>query len=130
LRGFAGTYVVSGLSKTTSVEPAVEAIWSIGTSMLVTIATSAIVFGLLVALAAFLAGPSKIATTIRHYIAPYARSSPAGLWGGALLIFLALIAWAPVGAFHKPLGVLVFALLFATGTELYRRQLLDEPIES
>ena len=130
LRGFAGTYVVSGLSKTTSVEPAVEAIWSIGTSMLVTIATSAIVFGLLVALAAFLAGPTKIAATIRRYVAPYARRSPAGLWGGALLIFLALIAWAPVGAFHKPLGVLVFALLFATGTELYRRQLLDEPIES
>ncbi len=129
LRGFAGTYVVSGLSKTTSVEPAVEAIWSIGTSMLVTIATSAIVFGLLVALAAFLAGPTKIATTIRRYVAPYAKRSPAGLWGAALLIFLALIAWAPVGAFHKPLGVLIFALLFATGTELYRRQLLDEPIE-
>jgi hypothetical protein len=130
LRGFAGTYVVSGLSKTTSVEPAVEAIWSIGTSMLVTIATSAIVFGLLVALAAFLAGPTRIATTIRRYVAPYAQRSPAGLWGAALLIFLALIAWAPVSAFHKPLGVLVFALLFATGTELYRRQLLDEPIKS
>jgi len=126
LRGFAGTYVVSGLSKTTSVEPAVEAIWSIGTSMLVTIATSAIVFGLLVALAAFLAGPTRIATTIRRYVGPYAQRSPAGLWGAALLIFLALIAWAPVGAFHKPLGVLVFALLFATGTELYRRQLLDD----
>lgn len=129
LRGFAGTYVVSGLSRTTSVEPAVEAVWSIGTSMLVTIATSAIVFGLLVALAAFLAGPSRIATTIRRYVAPYAERSPAGLWGAALLIFLALIAWAPVGAFHKPLGVLIFALLFATGTELYRRQLLDEPIK-
>lgn len=130
LRGFAGTYVVSGLSRTTSVEPAVEAIWSIGTSMLVTIATSAIVFGLLVALAAFLAGPTRVAVTIRRYVAPYARSNPVGLWGAALLIFLALIAWAPVSAFHKPLGVLVFALLFAAGTELYRRQLLDEPIES
>jgi hypothetical protein len=128
LRGFAGTYVVSGLSKTSSVEPAVEAIWSIGTSMLVTIATSAIVFGLLVALAALLAGPTRIATTIRHYIAPYAQRSPAGLWGAALLIFLALIAWAPVAAFHKPLGVLIFAVLFATGTELYRRQLLEEHV--
>lgn len=129
LRGFAGTYVVTGLSKTTSVEPAVSAIWSIGTSMLVTIATSAIVFGLLIALAAFLAGPTRIAATIRRHIAPYARRSPAGLWGAALLIFLALIAWAPVGAFHRPLGVLIFALLFAAGTELYRRQLLEEPIE-
>jgi hypothetical protein len=130
LRGFAGTYVVGGLSRTTAVEPAVEAVWSIGTAMLVTIATSAIVFGLLLALAAFLAGPTRAAATIRHYVAPYARRSPAGLWGAALLIFLALIAWAPVAAFHKPLGILIFALLFAAGTELYRRQLLEEPIET
>jgi hypothetical protein len=126
LRGFAGTYVVGDLSKTTSVEPAVEGIWSIGTSMLAEIATSAIVFGLLLALAAVLAGPTQAAVKIRARIAPYARRSPAGLWGAALLIFLALIAWAPVGAFHKPLGVLIFALLFAAGTELYRRQLLED----
>jgi hypothetical protein len=29
-----------------------------------------------------------------------------------VLIFLALIAWAPVAAFHKPLGFLAFAFLF------------------
>lgn len=127
LRGFAGTYVVGGLSKTTAVEPAVEGVWSIGTSMLVEIATSTIVFGLLVALAAVLAGPTKAAVSIRQHIAPYAQRSPAGLWGAALLIFLALIAWAPVAAFHKPLGFLIFALLFAAGTELYRRQLAAEP---
>jgi hypothetical protein len=130
LRRFAGTYVVGGLSRTTSVEPAVEAVWSISTSELVTIATSAFVFGLLVVIAALLAGPSRVAASIRRYVAPYARRSPAGLWGAALLIFLALIAWAPVAAFHKPLGVLVFALLFAGGTELYRRQLLEVPEES
>lgn len=126
LRGFAGTYVVSGLSRTRAAEPAVEAVWSIGTSELATIATSAIVFGLLVALAAVLAGPTRPATALRGQIAPYAERSPAGLWGAALVIFLALIAWAPVAAFHKPLGLLVFALLFAAGTELFRRQLLEE----
>ncbi|HET7445680.1 MAG TPA: hypothetical protein VFJ57_13595 [Solirubrobacterales bacterium] len=129
LRGFAGTYVVGGLSKTTSVEPAVEAVWSISTSELVTIATSAIVFGLLVALAAVLAGPTKPAVTIRRWLAPYARSNPAAIWGAALLTFLVLVVWAPVAAFHKPLGLLIFALLFATGTELYRRQLLEEELE-
>jgi len=126
LRGFAGTYVVSGLSKTTAAEPAVSAVWSIGTSELVTVATSAIVFGLLVAIAAVLAGPTRAAVSLRRHIAPYAERSPAGLWGAALVIFLALIAWAPVTAFHKPLGFLVFALLFAVGTELFRRQLLEE----
>jgi hypothetical protein len=125
LRGFAGTYVVGDLSQTTAVEPAVESVWTISTAMLAEIATSTIVFGLLVALAAILAGPTKAAVKIRGWIAPYARRSPAGLWGAALLIFLALILWAPVGAFHKPLGVLIFALLFAAGTEIYRRQLLE-----
>lgn len=127
LRGFAGTYVVGDLSQTTSVEPAVEGVWSIGTSMLSEIATSAIVFGLLLALAAFLAGPTTPATRLRAWIAPYAERSPAGLWGAAFVIFLALIIWAPVGAFHKPLGVLIFALLFAAGTEVYRRQLREAP---
>ena len=94
--------------------------------MLVTIATSTIVFGLIVVIAALLAGPTRPAVAIRRFVAPYARQSPAGLWGAALLIFLALILWAPVGAFHKPLGILIFALLFAAGTELYRRQLLEE----
>ncbi len=126
LRRFAGTYVVGGLSETTSVEPAVAGVWSIGTAMLVEIATSAIVFGLLLALAAVLAGPTEPAARLRRWIAPYARRGPAGIWGAALLIFLALIAWAPVTAFHKPLGLLIFALLLAAGTELYRRQLLAE----
>jgi hypothetical protein len=126
LRGFAGTYVVGGLSRTTAVEPAIEAVWSIGTSMLVTIATSAVIFGLLVALAAILAGPSRAAVKLRSLIAPYAQRSPAGYWGAALLIFIALVAWAPVTAFHKPLGLLVFALLFGAGAENYRRQLLEE----
>jgi len=126
LRGFAGTYVVGGLSETTAAEPAVEAVWSIGTSMLVTIATSTIVFGLLVTIAALLAGPTRPAVAIRRFLAPYAQQNPAALWGVALLVFLALIVWAPVGAFGKPLGILIFALLFAAGTELYRRQLLEE----
>ncbi len=126
LRGFAGTYVVGDLSQTTAVEPAVEGVWTIGTSMLHEIAVSTIVFGILVALAAVLAGPTKAAVKIRGWISPFAERSPAGFWGAALLIFIALIAWAPVGAFHKPLGVLFFALLFAGGSEIFRRQLVDE----
>ncbi|HTR73896.1 MAG TPA: hypothetical protein VMH33_01390 [Solirubrobacterales bacterium] len=126
LRSFAGTYVVGGLSRTSSVEPAVEAVWSIGTSMLVTIATSTVVFGLLILIAAVLAGPTRPAVWLRRQIGPYVRENPAALWGAALLIFLILIAWAPVTAFHKPLGLLIFAALFAAGTELYRRQLVEE----
>jgi hypothetical protein len=42
------------------------------------------------------------------------------------VVWVALIAWAPVAAFHKPLGIILFALLFAAGAELLRRQILRE----
>jgi hypothetical protein len=126
LRAFAGGYVVDALAKTTAAEPAVEAVWSIATALLITVATSTIVFGLLLVIAAWLAGPTRPARELRRRASPYVRRSSAGLWGVAALIFILLIAWAPVAAFRKPLGLLIFVVLFAAGTELWRRQVLEE----
>ncbi len=42
------------------------------------------------------------------------------------MIFLILVAWAPVQAFHKLLGILLLAVLLAIGTEMLRRQILRE----
>ena len=57
LRHFGGSAVIDALAKSDSVKPAVEAVWSIATSLLVTVAVSAITFGILLALGAWLAGP-------------------------------------------------------------------------
>ncbi len=126
LRGFAGTEVVDALASNEAARPAAEAVWDIGTSLLVTVAASAIAFGVLVFLAAWLAGPTKLATDLRRTAAPYLRSQPGAAAVVALAVFIALIAWAPVAAFHKPLGFLLFAILFAAGAEVLRGQTLRE----
>jgi hypothetical protein len=126
IRSLAGTAVVDALTANESAKPAAEAVWSIGTSLLVTVASSAIAFGILVFLGAWLAGPTRLATGIRREASPYVREQPGTALAVAGLIFIVLIAWAPIAAFRKPLGILLFAVLFAVGAELLRRQILRE----
>lgn len=46
--------------------------------------------------------------------------------GSVGALYLALIAWAPIAAFRKPTGILVFALLTVLATEVLRRQTARE----
>lgn len=126
VRELSGGYVVDALAANEGVKPAAEAVWGIGTSLLVTVASSAIAFGVLVVIAAWLAGPTRPATALRREASPYMREQPGATYAVAAVVWLALIAWAPIAAFHKPLGILLFALLFALGTELLRRQAVRE----
>jgi uncharacterized membrane protein YeiB len=129
LRGFAGDEVVNALAKSESVKPAAEAVWSIGTSLLATVATSVIAFGVLLFVAAWLAGPTRYATRLRREAAPHVEEHRGGAYAVAGLVFLALIAWAPIHAFSTPLGIILFAVLFAIGTEIICRQILRESSE-
>jgi hypothetical protein len=126
VREIAGNSVTGSLAKTASVEPAVQASWDIGTSLLVTVAVSAIAFGILAVVAAWLAGRTAPAVALRREAAPYFRERQAAAYGVAAAIWLALIAWAPIAAFRKPFGILLFAVLFALGTEALRRQAIGE----
>jgi hypothetical protein len=129
IRGFAGNEVVNALAKSESVKPAVEAVWSIGTSLLVTVATSVIAFGILLFVAAWLVGPTRFAARLRREATPYVEEHRGGAYAVAGLVFLALIAVAPIHAFSTPLGIILFAVLFALGTELICRQILRESSE-
>jgi hypothetical protein len=122
LRGVAGHTVVDALAGNEAVKPAAEAVWSIGTSLLVTVAVSAITFGILLAIAAWLAGPTRPASTLRREAAPYLRDSPGTTYAVVGLAFLALVLWAPVVAFQKPIGFVLLAVLMVLGTEALRRQ--------
>lgn len=122
LRTVAGHALVNSLVANEANKPAVEAVWSIATSLLVTVASSALAFGILVFIAAWLAGPTSLATTLRREAAPYVRDQPVAAALAAFLVWLALVAWVPIAAFNKPLGIVLFALLFAAGAELLRRQ--------
>jgi hypothetical protein len=117
--------VTDALARTDAVKPAVEAVWDIGTSLLVTVAVSAITFGILVVIAAWLSGPTRIAKRLREEAAPYLRERGTA-YGAAALVFLALVLWAPVVAFQKPIGMVLLAALMVLGTEALRRQTAAE----
>lgn len=122
LRELGGGAVVDALAGTEAVKPAVESVWSIGTGLLVTVAVSAITFGILLVIAAWLAGPTRIASNLRQEAAPYLRERRGTTYAVVGVIFLALILWAPVVAFHKPIGLVLLAVLMVLGTEALRRQ--------
>ena len=79
-RGIAGDAVVDALVANDAAKPAAEAVWGIGTSLLVTVASSAIAFGVLVVIGAWLAGPTKSATRLRREAAPYVREQRAAAY--------------------------------------------------
>lgn len=122
LRSIGGNVLVDSVVANPTAKPAVHAVWGIATSLLATVATSALAFGILVVIAAWLAGPTKIASRLRREAAPYVREQRAAVWGAGFVVFLLLVALAPVAAFGKPLGILILALLMAAGLELLARQ--------
>jgi hypothetical protein len=121
LRSLGGSVVVDALAKTESVRPAVESVWRIGTSLLVDIATAAIIYGAVTVLAAWLAGPTRAAVAARRGLAPYLRS-PAWAYGALAVIILLLIWWAPVPAARRVLPALLLIGLLIAGVTVLRRQ--------
>ena len=65
---------------------------------------------------AWLAGPTRAATALRRELSPYVRDHRGTAYEIAGALYLALIAWAPIDAFRKAIGILLFAVLFALGT--------------
>jgi hypothetical protein len=126
LRKIGGNVLVDSVVANPTAKPAVHAVWDIATSLLATVATSALALGILVVIAAWLAGPTRIAVRLRREAAPYVRDQRAAVWGAGFLVFLLLIALAPVAAFGKPLGILILAVLMAIGIELLARQTVRE----
>jgi hypothetical protein len=119
-RSLAGGAVV-GLAQTAAVEPALANTWSISTSLLVEAATATLVYGIVIVLAAWLAGPTGWATATRRGLAPFLHE-PRFAYGGLGAIVLLLLAWGPTPALRKPLPALLLIALLALGVEALRRK--------
>src|SRR3954452_973231 len=87
-RHVAGGIVVGQLVKNDSVKPAGEAVWSIGTSLMISIATTVIVVGALFAAAGWLASPTGGARTTRRYMDPRLRLHAAYVYSGLAILVL------------------------------------------
>ena len=99
--------------------------WSIGTELLVDIASATIAYGVIMIVAAWLAGPTRPATAVRRVIAPYLRE-PAIAYGVLVVAVAGLVWWAPTPAWRNAILAGILIALLAAGVEALRRQVIRE----
>jgi ABC-type multidrug transport system fused ATPase/permease subunit len=125
IRRLVGTAVVDSLTSPTS-ETAGWHVWLLGTSLLRDIALALVLYGVLLLIAAWIAGPSRWAVAVRRRLAPLMRKHPAMVYGVVALLFLLFLLWGPTNASRQLGGILILAALVAVGVEALRRKTLEE----
>jgi hypothetical protein len=125
LHRIGGDAIVESLSDAASADDAVQATWTIGTSQLTDIANALILYGVFIVIAAWLAGPTSIATSIRSAVAPWFRR-PAYAYGGLAVLLILLFWWDPTPGTHRLVPSLLLILLLILGTEMLRRRVIRE----
>lgn len=125
-REVAGGIVVGQLVEEDSVKPAAEAAWSIGTSLMTSIATTVIIIGVLFGIAGWLASPTGSARATRKGVAPILRQYSAYVYAGlAILVGLYFLS-APTQNLRSFLTTLAIAGLAAFGIHELRKQAGEE----
>jgi len=125
-RHIAGGIVVDQLVKNDSIQPAGEAAWSIGTSLMVSIATTVIVVGVLFAAAGWLASPTGAARTARRYMAPTLRLHVAYVYTGLVILVGIYFLSGPTQGLRAFLTTLIVAGMAAFGIHELRKQTAEE----
>lgn len=125
-RHVAGGIVVGQLVTTESAKPAGEAAWSIGTSLMTSIATTVIVVGVLFAAAGWLGSPSRAAKTSRRAIAPALRDYAPYVYTGLAIIVSFYFLSGPTQGLRSFLTTLVVAGMAAFGIHELRKQTAEE----
>lgn len=124
-REFARDAVVNSLSETPATDAAVRAAFDEGTSLLVETCQSIIAYGVVIIFAAWLAGPTNLALSIRRAVTPYLRQ-PRIAYGALAAMLLLLFWWDPVVATSRLAPSLLLIVLLVVGTEALRRQVIRE----
>jgi hypothetical protein len=125
VRRFAGEYLVNALTTNTDDKGAVKASWAIGTQLLRNVGLNALVYGVAIIFAAWIAGPSRPATWCRRSLAPTMRDFPVLIYGAVAALLLIILVTGPTDAQRVYPLLILFALAFV-GTEVLRRQTLRE----
>ncbi len=125
MRSVAGGYVVDALTATAASEPAVEAVWSIATSLLSDLGVAMIGYGVAIVLGAWLAGKGAIATAVRRSITPFIRDRRT-LYPILLAIVVLVYAWSPTEGTRRLIPSLILIALLVAGAEALRHQAIRE----
>ena len=118
--------LVSAITSDAAIEPAVSDSYSVATSLLVQVASSTIIVGVPVIVAAWIAGPARWAVALRRFLAPHLRERPAlAYWATAALLALVFI-WGPIPATRNPWEMLLFTILAFVGAHVLRDQIAEQ----
>ena len=124
LRELAGG-VVSDQLATEGARPAVDATWSIGTSLLASIAHNVIVFGVFFVIAAWLASPHRSSVATRRAMTPVLRDYQAWVWSAFSVIALIYVL-SGVDSTRATLTRLLLVAFGAVGIYMLRRDSIAE----
>jgi hypothetical protein len=125
-RQVAGGIVVGQLVSDQGIEPAAEAAWSISTSLMTSIATTAIVIGVLFVLAGWLASPTGPARSTRRALTPVLRDYTPYVYAALAILVGIYFLSAPTQNLRSFLTTLLVAGLAAFGIHELRKQSEEE----
>ena len=126
LRRVAGAWLVDSLADAPNAHAVAGDVWSIATSLLVDAAEGSMLFGLIVASGAWLAGSGRVATAARRVSAPGLRTHAAIARGGLAVALLLLVWWGPVPWTGHLIPVALVAIGAFVWLEWLRRRTLEE----
>jgi hypothetical protein len=125
IRTLLGNYLVSSLASP-GYEHSTHRLWLIGTSILGQVGSATLLYGLIAAFGAILAGPTRIATRLRGWVAPVLNEQPAVAWGAVAFLYLLAILWGGTHALRVWWGILLLGGLIAFGLVALRRETMRE----
>ena len=126
LRRLLGHVVVGSITKGGASEPAAQATFDIGTSLLRQIAASVLALGLITMLCAWLAGPGRRATRVRGWMGPTLRDQPGIAYTAALVALLVLLVIGVIPGSGRIIPILIYIALAVAGVAALRREAMND----
>jgi hypothetical protein len=126
VRTIGGSLVTDALADAPNAHAVADDVWAIATSLLVDVAGGSFLFGLFLALGAWLVGEGRRATAIRRVFAYSLRERPGLVRAGLGVAILLLVIWGPVPWTQRLWGIAIFTVLAFLWLELVRRLTLEQ----
>ena len=125
-RRLLSNYLVNSLVKVPANKPAVHQVFAIGTSLLYDIAIAMITYGLVIVIAAWIAGHTRPAHALRRALAPSLREHATYVYAAAGMVLLLVVIWGPFPSTRQPLPVIGIAILLVLGIRALREMTAQE----